>query len=136
MTLLLCAFALAEPFRTTATLTAGADGGVPSAHGALDYGVMRRIALIGEAGVTRDLAVSASGGLLVLPVDGEWVRAGVALMPEVRDLAGTPAYSVRGGVRAGYLMFWGLGLAARADVAWAPGVAPELQAGLGLSVRM
>ena len=136
MTLLLCTLAFAEPFRTTATVTAGVDGAVPAVHGALDYGVVRRVALIGEAGLTGDVHVSASAGLLLLPVDGDWVRAGIVLMPEVRDLAGDAAFSMRGGLRAGWLVFWGLGLAARADVAWAPGTTPELQAGLGLSVRI
>lgn len=134
--ILLATLAFAEPFRTTGTLTLGVDGLVPAAHGALDYGVTRHVALLGEGSVDRDLHVTAAGGLLVLPVDGEWVRAGVALMPEVADVAGDPALRVRGGARAGWLMFWGLGLAGRVDVAWAPGLAPELQAGIGISVRM
>ena len=136
MILFLFQLAHAEPNRVTASLSAGVDGAVPAFHGAADYGVVRHVGVAGEAGVDLDGRVSAAGGLILMPVDSRWVRLGVALMPEVHDVLGDPRLAARAGVRAGWLMFWGLGLQARIDgvVPW--GEAPELQLGLGLSVRM
>ncbi len=136
MILFLFQLAHAEPNRVTASLSAGLDGTAPAFHGAADYGVVRHLGVAGEIGADLDGRASAAAGLLLLPVDSRWVRLGVALMPEVHDAFGDPRLAARAGVRAGWLMFWGLGLQARVDgvVPW--GEAPELQVGLGLSVRM
>lgn len=136
MILFLFQLAHAEPNRLTASLSAGVDGTVPAFHGAADYGVIRHLSVAGEIGVDFDGRASAAGGLLILPVDGRWIRLGVALMPEVHDVLGAPTLAARGGVRAGWLMFWGVGLQARVDAVVPWKQAPELQVGLGLSVRM
>lgn len=138
-TALLSALAHAEPNRATATFSAGVDGTVPAIHGAVDYGIIRHFAVEGEVGIGfrgAGTTGSIAGGLLILPVDGQWVRLGVAVMPELHDALGRPRAAARAGLRAGWLMFWGVGLQGRLDVVLPMAQAPELQGALGLSVRM
>lgn len=136
MILLLSALALAEPYRATATLTAGAAGDVPALHGAFDYGVVPHVALLAEGGSRFDGEHAVGAGLLFLPVDGRWARAGLAVVPELADPLGDARPRGRAGLRAGWLALWGLGLAGRCDLVLGPGAAPQLEWGLGLSVRM
>lgn len=131
---------LAEPERLTGAISVGVDGHDPALHLAADYGVVRRVALTGEVGFNRE-GSSAGGGLLLLPVDDQWVRLGLALIPEVDDIAGAPHLAARAGLRAGWLMFWGVGVQGRLGVVADPSgpgrtASAELQAGFGISVRM
>lgn len=139
----------ATPGRTHAGLSVGAavpdlfTEATPVVWGSLDYGVVRRFALTGEAGLGgRGGAVA--GGLLFEPVDTKWWRVGVAAMPELgfgtvrlihvqrKDL------ELRGrvGLRVDWLAFWGLSFTARADHVFPLGSAGWTELGAGLAVRL
>lgn len=136
--LLLALSAQADPGRVVAVGTAGAGQGYGlSLHGTLDYGLTRRLALTGELGHTPgEVDLRLGGGLLWTPVDSQWWRVGLAALPEVRTPLDhlAPGLGARVGLRANYLLFWGLCLGARVD--WTlPGSGwPEV--GLGLGVRL
>ena len=146
--------ARADPGRAFAGLTLGATGpgarAATSLRGHLDYGLTRRLALRAEAGRVGPAAWGGAAGLRLDAVDGPWWRVGVTALPEVVLAAGdapppgwrlgaAPAGLVgRAGLRADWLLFWGLCLSGRLDrvQAGAGGTAGWWDAGLGLSVRM
>ncbi len=133
--------ASAEPWRTTAGATVGAT---PDAElvlrGSLDLGVVRGLALTGELGSLPGFgSVGLAGGPLFEVVDGKWWRVGVAAMPElvVPLDRSTPAFAGRGGLRVGWLAFWGASVVGRADVVKPLGEEPAwAELGLGLAVRL
>ncbi len=140
MILLLSSLALAEPFRATGTLTAGADDATtPAVQFAADYGVVRHVAVLGEVGIHADGHHGLGAGLAVYPLDGRWARLGFALVPELADPLGDPddAYlRGRAGLRGSWLAFWGVGLAVRADAVMSAERPLGWEWGAGLSVRM
>lgn len=134
--MILSAFALAEPYRATLSLAAGTAGETPAFTAAIDYGVHRHLALGAEGGLRLDGSHSLGAGLLVLPWDGRWARAGLALVPELADPFGEARFRGRAGLRAGWLALWGVGLTVRADLLLGPEDPLAWEWGAGLSLRM
>lgn len=137
MILLLITTAFAEPFRATATVTGGQSAGVPELNLSADYGVFHHLSVVGEFGIRTDTGHHLGAGIVLLPFDGRWGRLGVTLIPEMEDpFTAEPRMCGRVGLRGNWLAFWGVGLSGRGDVVLSADRAPELDWGLGFSLRM
>lgn len=163
--LLLAQSAHAEPGRVTAGATAGLALDLPGAEsrpgrlclrGSADLGLVRHLSLSAELGTAAPPtaapsthsdglrpALAAGLGPRLDLVDGRWLRIGVVLLPEL--LVEVPALdpsAVRaglaadGGLRASWLMLWGLSLTARLDGTLPLHGAPWVEAGAGLALRL
>ncbi|MFH1469633.1 MAG: hypothetical protein ABIO70_34930 [Pseudomonadota bacterium] len=162
--LLALAASQADPGRVVAGATVG---GSPqhglALRGSLDYGAVPHFSVTGELGNVPGEAAAAMGlGLLAAPLDGQWWRVGVVVIPELllpvtlpvgdeRFALGRAAeplpglqtgvldstLALRSGLRVNWLAFWGLTVSARAD--WSQpldGQRGWAEIGAGLSARL
>jgi hypothetical protein len=162
--LLALGVAQADPGRVVAGATVG---GSPQhglvLRGSLDYGAVPHLTFTGELGNVPGASAAAMGlGVLAAPLDGQWWRIGVAVIPELMLPVTLPAgderfalgraaeplpglrtgvldttLAVRGGLRVNWLAFWGLTVSARAD--WSQPLDGErgwAELGAGLAVRL
>ncbi len=137
MIALFSVLALAEPGRVTATgwATAAVSAPGPQLHGAVDYGVIRHLALGGQ-GSLGPRGPSVAVGPRFDVVDSDWWRVGLHVLPGVVAQPGhsiAPALQVGGQVS--WLAFWGVSFVVRADKTLAQDGGP-LEIGGGLAVRM
>ncbi len=136
MILILISQASAEPGRTTAGLSvAVTPAGQLAVRGALDYGLNRRLSLIGEAGTSPEMEhLSLGAGPMLELVAAPWWRVSAVLLPELSvPVHARPELGGRAGLRVSWLAFWGLSFTARIDeVIWADCQSTELAGGLSL----
>ena len=156
--------AQADPGRVVAGATVG---GSPqhglALRGSLDYGAVPHLTITGELGNVPGESAAAMGlGVLASPLDGQWWRVGIAVIPELmlpvtlpvggerfalghaaEPLPGLPTgvldttLALRSGLRVNWLAFWGLTVSARAD--WSQpldGQRGWAEIGAGLAVRL
>lgn len=116
ITLLIVTTVLADPGRTLMGMTVGADltpGFVVNAN--LDYGVSEKISLCGELFRVSNGDLGLGVGVQYSFVDNQWWRIGLTLSPGIHTDLDLTKFQLKTGLRADYLIFWGLTLTVKAE---------------------